>query len=72
MATKKQTAPASAGDALALCAGSFDGVASIPAGAIVEGVPADAIAANAHWLDAAPEAVAHAQANGAPVVPFAE
>lgn len=69
MATKKQEA---ASAAFVLCAGSFDGVRQFPAGAVIEGVPAEALAANAHWLDAAPEAVAHAQANGAPVVPFAE
>ncbi len=71
MATKKQV-PEGVVAAVALCAGSFDGVASIPAGAVVEGVPAEVAQAHAAWLDAAPEAVAHAQANGAPVVPFAE
>lgn len=68
MATKKQTAPS--GEALVLCAGTFDGARPIPAGAVVEGVPADVLSDNAHWLDPHPEAVAHARANGAPVVPY--
>lgn len=72
MATKKQTAPASVGAALVLCAGAFDGVRPIPAGAIVEGVPAEVLSDNAHWLDAHPDAVAHARESGAPVVQYAD
>ena len=56
MATKKQ-APEGVVTAVALCAGSFDGVASIPAGAVVEGVPAEVAQAHAAWLDQAPAAV---------------
>lgn len=70
MATKKQTAPADAGAALVLCAGTFDGLRTVSAGAVVEGVPADVLADNAQWLDAHPDAVAHARAEGAPVVHY--
>lgn len=72
MATKKQTAPASVGAALVLCAGAFDGVRPIPAGAIVEGVPAEVLSDNAYWLDAHPGAVASARASGAPVLQYAD
>lgn len=70
MATKKQ-APEGV-TAVALCAGTFNGSVRIPAGAVVEGVPAEVAQAHAAWLDAAPAAVEHATANGAPVVPYTE
>lgn len=68
MATKKQSAPT--GEALVLCAGTFDGLRTVPAGAVVEGAPAEVLAEKAHWLDVHPDAVAHARASGALVVPF--
>lgn len=69
MATKKQEA---ASAAFVLCAGSFDGLRQIPAGAVVEGIPADVLDDNRHWLDAAPAAVDHAKENGADLYRFAE
>lgn len=71
MATKKN-APEGVVTAVALCAGSFDGVASIPAGAVVEGVPAEVAQAHAAWLDSATAAVEYATANGSPVLQYTE
>lgn len=67
MAAKKQEATASV---FVLCAGSFDGVTSYPAGSVIEGVPALLAGANTHWLDAAPAAVEYALAGGALVFSF--
>lgn len=69
MATKKQEA---ASAAFVLCAGSFDGLRQIPAGAVVDGIPADILYDNRHWLDSAPAAVEKAKENGAPVVSYTE
>lgn len=69
MATKKQETVLSVA---ALCAGSFNGVRRIPAGAVIEGVPAEVAEANKHWLDAAPAAVDAAKASGAQVLPYQE
>lgn len=67
MATKKQEATVSA---FVLCAGSFDGVPSYPAGGVIEGVPVALAEANTHWLDTAPAAVEAAKENGAQVVEY--
>lgn len=67
MATKKQDTTVSA---FVLCAGTFDGVTSYPAGGVIEGVPAAMAEANPHWLDAAPAAVEAAKENGAQVVEY--
>lgn len=67
MATKKEAAKTAA---FVLCAGSLDGESRFPAGCVIEGVPADTLAANGHWLDAAPAAVEAAMANGAQVLTY--
>lgn len=67
MATKKQDTTVSA---FVLCAGSFDGVTSYPAGRVIEGVPVGLAEANTHWLDVAPSAVDAAKENGAQVVEY--
>lgn len=71
MATKKQ-APEGVVVAVALCAGSFNGSVRIPAGAVIDGVPAEVAQANSAWLDIAPAAVEYATANGAPSLQYAE
>lgn len=71
MATKKQV-PEGVVAAVALCAGSFNGSVRIPAGAVVEGVPAEVAQSQAAWLDSAPAAVEYATANGAPVLQYTE
>ena len=68
MATKKEAAQS----AFVLCAGSFDGLRGIPAGAIVEGVPVEVLEANSFWLDSAKPAIDHAMSEGAQVLKYTE
>lgn len=71
MANKKQT-PEGVATAVALCAGSFNGVVGIPAGAVIEGVPAEVAQSHAAWLDTATAAVEYATANGSQVLQYTE
>lgn len=69
-ATVTPIAPIEVVSAFVLCAGSFDGVTSYPAGRVIEGVPVGLAEANTHWLDVAPSAVDAAKENGAQVVEY--